>query len=189
MIAYLKGKVIDKRKGYLVVEQSGIGYRVWVTATDYESLAKDSEAELSIYHHIREDLDELFGFSKAADLDMFELLLSISGVGPKVALNVLSQTSVANIEQAVSANDPSVLQSVGGIGAKTAERIVVELKNKLEVGEISGVATEGAVRDAFEALEGLGYRATDIRKVLKDISIEGESAENIIREALKNLNR
>lgn len=191
MIATIEGMVSEKLSGSVVVELGGIGYEVVVPVTDWGSVAQGSSAKFYIYEHIREDSHQLFGFSARADKELFVLLLSVNGVGPKVAMQVMSAASGDRLRSAIASGDSSLFKNVSGVGKKTAERIMVELKNKVGASgegaiEIAGV--EVASGDpAYQALIGLGYKpaqaATAVAAIPADITDEQER----VKLALKNI--
>jgi Holliday junction DNA helicase RuvA len=162
MIASLHGRLISKTPNQAVVECAGVGYDVTISVATFTSLpAEGAEARLHIYTHVREDQIALFGFAEAAEKRMFEKLLTISGIGPKLAITVLSGMDAARLVTAIRANDHATLTRIPGIGKKTAERVVLELKDKLED---MAVAPSGptvhygpAGDDALSALVNLGY--------------------------------
>lgn len=170
MIAHLKGTVSSVNLKAAVVEVGGIGYRVFATAQTLAALDVGASCVLHTHHHQREDGQELYGFRTEEELAMFDLLLTVNGVGPKSALGVLARASVADITRAVHAGETTILTKVSGIGAKTAERIVRELNGKL-----GAVANDAAVpqdRDdeLLAALEQLGYAPAEARKALASVS-------------------
>jgi len=166
MIAYLKGKIILKKDKYVIVNTGAIGYQVWLNEKALAVVKEDEEAEFYTHLYSREDSQELYGFLSLPELELFKNLLSISGVGPKSALATLAVASVSDIMQAVLTEDPNILQSVSGIGKKTAERIILELKNKIEKlsGKLSADGVSAAPKDLeiIEALENLGYHRQEV---------------------------
>ena len=186
MIAYLKGKLIARGEGYIVVETNGIGYKIFTTPSIIGS-ELDSEIQLHTYLQVREDILALFGFQNLADLSFFEMLLSVSGVGPKVALSVLAAENTELIKSAIAAQDVAVFTKIGGVGKRTAEKIILELKNK--------VSSDGAVfvsggnsGDLLMALENLGYSNREIKEVLGKID-PALTLEEKMRQALKILSK
>ncbi|MFH1456535.1 MAG: Holliday junction branch migration protein RuvA [Patescibacteria group bacterium] len=193
MISYLSGKIKYKSGKSLILEVNGVGYEIFTTMAVLESLKIDQEKSFFTYLHVREDILQLYGFINAEDKKFFELLLSVSGVGPKSALQTLSVAKLSEIKKAILRDDPSLLKKVSGIGIKTAERIVIELKNKLDdlpvgKGEKTDLASCGHA-GAFEALQGLGYLAQEVRDALRQVPAEVESENEIIKLALKNLGK
>jgi len=160
MISYLKGAVLIKKTRYLILLVNNIGYQIFVNEKTLSQVKENEELGLYTHHHISENLQELYGFLNPPELELFKNLIAISGVGPKSALNVMATASVEDIIQAILSDDPALLRTVAGIGPKTAERIVVELKSKIgKLGkEINLKDTAAAPRDieVIEALLGLG---------------------------------
>ncbi len=186
MIGYIKGKIIGKTDSYLLVENNGIGYRVLSTPR-VMAAPLQSEVELYLYQQIREDAMNLFGFQSAAELDFFELLITVSGVGPKMALAVLSAGDMELVKSAIISQDAAVFTKVGGVGKKTAERIIVELKEKL--GSASVVFGAGShADDLLSALEALGYSAREIKEVLGKLD-HSLPQEQKLRQALRLLGK
>ena len=190
MLAYLKGKIITKGDRYLLVEHNGLGYKVYVTITLWADLDIGQEVEFFTHHHIREDASDLYGFKTQEELDFFEKLISITGVGPKSALGVMTVAEVKEIKAAIANNDPTILTKVSGIGRKTAERVVLELKEKVEFlaskDEKESVETNAEVIDA---LVGLGYKINEARDLVRKMPIDLEGTSGKIKWALKNLNK
>ncbi|MDP2790008.1 MAG: Holliday junction branch migration protein RuvA [bacterium] len=170
MIAHLQGKVLRVSLKFVVVEVAGVGYRVFATAQTLASLDIGAECNLFTHHHQREDGQELYGFRTIQELEMFDLLLTVNGVGPKSALGVLSRATVADITRAVHAGEISILTKVSGIGAKTAERIVRELNGKLEApAEGAATGVHGGDDEVVAALEQLGYTPAEAHKALAKV--------------------
>jgi Holliday junction DNA helicase RuvA len=190
MIARLTGTLARLGTGYLVIDVAGIGYKVFATpkTIEYTSLAsRDGACMLETYHAVREDASDLYGFSSQDELEMFELLLSLSGVGPKSALGILSLADPDAIRHAVTNDDAGYLTKLSGVGKKTAEKIVVGLRDKL--GAHSG--TPGDHRSSslvIDALLALGYSAEDARDALKR-SDTTKPPEDQVRDALRLLAR
>lgn len=197
MITYLNGTVAEKQPTRVVMDVGGVGYEVFIPLSSYDRLpAAGALCKILIYDHVREDLHQLFGFMAPAERDMFLLLMTISGIGPKLAMTVLSGLSVREIKAAVVGGDMKRLSSISGIGKKMAERIVVELKHKIsDADALEAVAgaqdkplEDMKVRDAILALIALGYKQADARKMVLDVlpsgSSEGLSLEEILKKAL-----
>lgn len=186
MISYLQGKVKRIGERTLTVLVGGVGYEVYVTNDILTKTNIGSEIELFVYTAIREDAMDLFGFQDESKYYFFKLLITISGIGPKSALNILETAGPDDIRQAVLNDDPGFLQKVNGIGKKTAERIVVELKSKIGAGIIS--SERGASNEVIEALESLGYKASEIRQALKNVDAD-LSTEQKVSQILKLLGK
>lgn len=185
MIAYLSGRILDKALTYIILENQGIGYKVFVTPEILEGKIGD-QVKLYIYHKVSDDGQSLFGLPDFATLQFFELLITVSGVGPKVALAILSSARVEAVRQAIFNQDAAVFTRISGIGLKTAEKIIVELKNK--VGTAGSGPGTGGSGDTFEALIALGYNQREVREVLKKIDAS-MSSQAQLKEALKILGK
>jgi len=201
MISFLRGRPAAAGSDYVIIDVGGIGYKVNVPTPVVRALT-DSGVETTIftYMHVREDAMQLYGCLSENDLRIFEYLIQISGVGPKVALAVLSSMSVSAFIQSVLGEEVDSLTRVPGVGKKTAQRIIIELKDKLEkldTGEETGIAGSALGRpdvtnDALQALMALGYNAVEAKRVLGkiDFSKSGSiSSEEVIKMALKELAR
>lgn len=181
MIGSLRGIVLEKGPNWLLLEVGGIGYRVMASPAVVTNVSSE-QAFLYVHHHVREDAEDLFGFLAPADLELFERLLSISGVGPKVAMTILSVGSSDQVKKAIMSGDLATLTSVPGVGKKTAQKIILELKGQLVEMEEDAGSGGGEVLDA---LVGLGYAPQQVKDVLKHVKAE-DPAERI-KEALKYL--
>jgi len=171
MISYLKGTIQYVGQNYIEVAVNNIGYKIFMT-DDYLTKAKSGkEVEIFTHQHVREDALDLFGFDNREQMELFEKLIGVSGIGPKTALGVLSAATIEEIETAVINDDVSVLTKVSGIGAKTAERIVLELKNKYKgkVAPSSGGGKASDDADVIDGLVGLGYSADQARGALRQV--------------------
>ncbi len=191
MIAYLKGKIINKGQGYIILDVKDVGYQVFINPTMYTALEIGQEIEFYIHHHIREDAMDLYGFNTPEDLEMFKLLLSISGIGPKSALGVLAVSSVNEIRETIAQGDSSLLTKVSGIGKKTAERVVLELREKVAHLADSGNSQVSALAgsDEIDALMALGYSLQQAREALRKVDPKTKDSGQRIKEALKNLGK
>jgi Holliday junction DNA helicase RuvA len=188
MITHLKGIVIYKDERSLVLENNGVGYKVWTTAGIVEKSRDGQELSLWTYLAIREDAHTLYGFTEKDELDFFELLISISGIGPKTALGILNVSSVGNIRKAVSTGDTSHLTKVSGIGKKLADKIVLELKGKFGAEERDNISLRDEV-DAVEALKALGFNQREAREALKDVDPSISNTGDRVKKALKILGK
>lgn len=199
MIAFLQGVLSESLPTQVVVEAGGIGYQVFIPLSSFDRLPLPG-APVKILTHlqVREDAHVLYGFMTAPERDLFRLLVNnVSGIGPKLALAVLSGMSVASFKAAVVSNDVAALARISGLGKKTAERIVLELRDKLGVSAAWEAASsahaptpeETAVNDAVLALISLGYKQVEAHKAVKKVLAEhpGAGAEDLIRQALKQL--
>ena len=191
MIAFLTGKILNKGRGFVILQAGNIGYQVFVNAGMYADLDNGQEVEFYIHHHVSETAQDLYGFKSFSELEFFKLLISISGVGPKSGLGVLAMASVDEIKESIAHGDPSLLNKVSGIGTKTAERIVLELKNKIDylVSTANGTAQSGvtASSDEIDALISLGYSLQQAREALKNVDVSVTESGERIRAALKNI--
>lgn len=189
MIARLRGTVIEKTPDAVIIEAAGVGYEVIISAADFDSLVISEEVSVHIHDHLREDAHNLYGFTNAPTKRFFEQLIGISGVGPKVAMNVLAAAPLPQLQSAIAGGDAEVLQGVAGIGKKTAERIVVELKSKIGALEmpIGAGRALSSVDPAYQALLGLGYTPNQAAQALAIVpkSVLGEQAR--LKAALKEL--
>lgn len=199
MIEYLKGTLTEKTPTHVVVDVGGVGYGVHVSVITYEQLGDlATEVTLLTYLHVREDLMQLYGFFEAQERVMFELLIAVSGIGPRSAQSMLSKITVEDLRQAIVSANLDILTTIPGIGRKTAQRMVVELKDKLEKFAPSEIGKAGiemprkSVSDeAMLALISLGYKKTVAEKAiltaLKEVRDPEVSVEKLIRTALKNV--
>ncbi len=191
MLSFLAGIVKFKNSKSLVLENQGVGFEVFVPLPLWEITSPGDRCELFCHLHVREDLLELYGFISLEEKNFFELLLSVSGVGPKSALQVLNIAKVVELQKAILRGDPTLLRQVSGIGQKIAERIVVELKNKMDSFNLSSetVNLASGSTGVFEALQSLGYSLIEIRAALTKVSPELSDENEIIKQTLKQLGR
>lgn len=201
MIAALTGRLAHKAPTHVTLDVQGVGYEVHVPLSTFYALPDLNEsASLSIHTHLREDAIQLFGFATALEKDSFVLLTGVSGIGPKLALSVLSALSVPDLVSAIQAGDVDKLASVPGIGKKTAARIALELKDKVDrlrvtptpVPQASGGLPSRLQDDALSALVNLGYKAADVKDAIKRTAQarpEPIPLTELIREVLKDLAR
>lgn len=189
MIAKLIGIVDLLHDNYAIINVNGVGYQVNLTDFTFGKLAGKKNVAIYIYTYVREDVLALYGFMEIAEKEMFELLISISGIGPKAAMGILSIAEPKTIRVAILNDDASVLTRVSGVGKKTAERVILELKNK--VADMSSDDKNKAVSDseALEALQSMGYSAVEAREALKNVPLEIEDISDRIRMALKDLGK
>ena len=183
MIGYLKGKIIDQELKWVILDVNGVGYKIWTNTT---SISKNGEmSEFFTYLAVRENSLDLYGFRTKKELSFFELLLTVSGIGPKSAMTILSVASVSTLSRAIQTNDSASLIKVSGIGRKNAEKIVLELQDKADGFDDGSYANKKDDGDAMDALVSLGYSERQVRDVLKKIS--AENTEDQIKMALKEL--
>jgi len=190
MISSLKGEITYTGDGFLEISCDSIGYKVFCLPKTAGAYSAGQEAEIFTYLHVRENALELYGFQTREERDFFEILIGISGIGPKGAMGVLAASPVDLLKKAIASGDTSVLTRVSGIGQKIAQRIVIELKGKLK--EMVGDGDDDALHDAgdvVEALMGLGYTRAQAQQALREIPENIEGVENKVKEALKILGR
>lgn len=201
MFAYIKGSLEEKGNNYIVIDVNGIGYKIFMSDISIQSIGELGErVKVHTYYYVREDNISLYGFLTKEELKMFELLLSVSGVGAKSAIAMLSNITPASFAFAVISNDVVSLKKLPGIGAKTAQRIILELQDKLKAEE--KLTTTGAkeqieveihneenVKEAIQALQILGYNKKEIDKAFEKIANKEVSVEELIKKGLVLLSR
>ncbi|HPO54399.1 MAG: Holliday junction branch migration protein RuvA [Ignavibacteriales bacterium] len=191
MIAYLKGGILSKKPGKIILDVNGVGYLVLISANTFDQIALLDSVELFIHTAVKEDSITLFGFKSENEKMMFELLISVNGVGPKTALGILSGINVDDLKRAIISSDLNRISMVPGIGKKLAERLVIELKSKIDmVYEEPGQKRIYSGRsEAISALTALGFNFKNVELVIKEISINESdlSAEELIKKALSRL--
>jgi holliday junction DNA helicase RuvA len=189
MIAKLKGKIEYLRDNYAVIDVAGVGYKVYLSAYTFGKVAGMESVDLFIHTYVREDILALYGFLTLDELEMFELLIGISGIGPKAAMGILSIADPKTIRTAILNEDPSILTKVSGVGKKTAERVILELKNK--IADMSQADKDQSVTDsdAIEALTAMGYSVSEARDSLKLVSGDIKDVGDRVKLALKSLGK
>lgn len=190
MFAFIKGTIEAIARDYMIIENNGVGFKVYSALSTLDKLVTGKEAKVYTYMHVREDNISLFGFLTQEELRIFELLISVSGIGPKVAISVLSGLSPSKFSLAVITNDTAVLKSISGIGLKTAQRIILELKDKVKSEDGIEVAPEspdlgGKKLEALNALQVLGYSSREALNMLSKVDVDSLDIEDIIKQALK----
>jgi Holliday junction DNA helicase RuvA len=186
MISQLKGNISYVGFGYVILDVSGVGYKVYVTADALADLQKNkNEVLVWTYLAVRENSLDLYGFRSEEEMSFFDLLLDVSGIGPKSALAILNVTTVENLRKAIQTGDTSYLTKVSGVGKKSADKIVIELQDKLGKIDDSGGPQLREETDVVEALKSLGYSMPEIREAVKKIPAEVEGTSERVREALK----
>ncbi len=190
MIGSLRGSVLERNvDGTVLLEVGGIGYLVSVSTRVLAELEPGTSVFLYVHHHIREDAQTLFGFTTRDERQTFQVLIKTNGIGPALAMAVLATHPPAALFDVVSNNDVAALTLVPGVGKKTAERLIVELRDRLSVPMLDGAGTSGsasAVADVRDALASLGYGTDEIREVLRELRSDADSA-TLLRDALKSL--
>ena len=199
MIAYLKGKIIDKTENSVVVEVNGVGYEVSISLNTNLSLSNKTECELFTYMQVREDGVFLFGFSTKQEKELFLKLITVSGVGPKMAITILGGASLTDIITAIVCEDSAMLSKFKGVGKKTAERIILELKEKVNENlkeqnsmfdfNVNFDLKNNVIEDTILALTTLGVNKSDAVKKIRENYVDGDSVEVLIEKILKNMSR
>ena len=195
MIAFLKGKVEFKTNSYIVMDVNGIGFKVFMTESSIQSIEKEQEIKVYTYMRVMEDDMSLYGFLNNEELAMFELLISVGGIGAKSAIAILSNIEPSAFALAVITDDVSKLKKLPGIGPKTAQRIILELKDKIKSEQaLEGntdikekIVIDNNTQDAIDALQVLGYNRKSIEKALEGLNTKDMSVEEIIKQGLKLL--
>ena len=188
MIGSIKGKVTYKSANYIILETNGVGYKVSLPQVLLVPLKVGQDLSLVIHTYVREDQLTLYGFQTLAELEFFELLLTVSGVGPKSAIAIMSLAAIDMLKSAIGSGDATVFKKVSGIGTKTAERVIVELKEKLK-GEALAAPVAKEHSDAVDALIALGYSQQEARDALKTVPDNISKLQDKVKLALKVLGR
>lgn len=197
MITYLKGIIDIKRQDYVVIDVHGVGYKIFMPEGAIQNLEVDSEAKIYTFMRVREDDVSLYGFLNVEELAMFELLISVGGIGAKSAVGILSNIAPSKFALAVITDDVTTLKKLPGIGAKTAQRIILELKDKIKTQEATEQENEikqktevsDSAKDAIEALQVLGYTRREVEEAISKIGESNLTTEEIIKQGLKYLGR
>lgn len=184
MIAHVFGEVVEKFGSSLIVDVNGVGYELQVAAGDFDATLLEAKVKFYTYHHIREQSQELFGFSSLIAKKLFELLITVQGIGPKAALAILSLGDTEVVRNAIANSDAVFITKASGVGKKTAERVVVDLSDKVGHAirtNLNGIGLSAVVRDdeALEALIALGYSLDDATKALEGVSTELSTAARV----------
>ena len=193
MITHVKGKLVEKNPTYVVVEAGGIGYMLHISLNTFSQLPDDEAVYLYTHLAVKEDSHTLFGFISKIEREIFRLLISVSGVGPSIARTMLSSMTTDEIQNAIASGNVALIQSVKGIGAKTAQRVLIDLKDKIlktfGIDEVFITASNTNKNEALSALEVLGFTKKQCEKVVDKILLEDNtiSVEILIKKALKNL--
>ena len=199
MIAYLKGKILEKTESLVVLEVNNVGFEVNISQSTYLNIINKNECELFTYMQVREDGMSLFGFSTKSEKDLFLKLITVNGVGPKMAISILSGASLTDLVTSIIAEDSVMLSRVKGVGKKTAERIILELKEKISTDimleesqnneTISLDTSNNVINDTIMALVTLGLTRTDAMKRIKANFEQNDTVETLIEKVLKNMSR
>lgn len=193
MITHIRGKLVEKNPTYAVVESNGVGYWLNISLNTFSQLPDNEFVMLYTHLSIKEDAHTLYGFINKTEREIFRLLISVSGVGPSIARTMLSSMTTDEIQQAIASNNVSVIQSVKGIGVKTAQRVLVDLRDKISktyaIDEVYVSQSNTIKNEALSALEVLGFNKKQVEKVVDKILLEDKtiSVEVLIKNALKNL--
>jgi Holliday junction DNA helicase RuvA len=193
MITQIRGRLVEKNPTEVVIDCNGVGYLLHISLNTFSSLPNDEAVVLYTHLSIREDAHTLFGFISKTEREIFKFLISVSGVGPSIARTMLSSMTSEEIQQAIATENVALIQSVKGIGAKTAQRVIVDLKDKIlktfNIDEVSSITSNTNKDEALSALEVLGFNKKQSDKVVSKVLKENPEAsvENLIKLALKNL--
>lgn len=193
MIAQIQGKLIEKCATDVVIDCMGVGYQLHISLHTYGKLPADEKVKLYTHYIVREDAHLLFGFADKAERELFKLLISVSGIGANTARTMLSSLHPEQIIQAIAANDVGTIQGIKGIGAKTAQRVIIDLKDKVlklyQIEESTAISHNNNKEEALSALEVLGYMRKNAEKVVDKILLQAPTAtvEELIKQALKVL--
>ncbi len=188
MISWIKGNIIHKNDKFIIINSGNVGYKVFISEKTYFKLKDKEETELFIHTHVREDILALYGFETLDEMNFFEAILSVSGIGPKVGLAILAQGSVSEIKKAVASKDILFFNAVSGIGRKKAERFIMEIKDKIEV--LLPEKESANIKDSeevIEALKQLGYSNKEAIEIVRQTPDNLKRAEDKITWALKNM--
>jgi len=193
MITHIRGKLIEKNPTFAIIECNGLGYFLHISLNTYSKIPDSEAVKLYTYLSIKEDSHTLFGFADKVEREIFKLLISVSGVGNSIARTMLSSMTPEQIQHAIASEDVATIQSVKGIGAKTAQRVIIDLRDKIvktyELSEDSVQSDNTIKEEALSALEVLGFSRKQVEKLVQKIIQEAPDTtlENIIKKALKNL--
>jgi len=201
MISFIKGEIVKKGLDYILIDNNGIGYFINTSFSTLNMIKESEKILIYTYMHIREDILALYGFLKQEEIDMFKKLISVSGVGPKAGLSILSTYDTNTIKAIILKDDPTKMSKVPGIGKKTASKIILELRDKVGTLEtlgkndyvldefVSNSSSDGESSDVINALIALGFSQIEAKKALEGIDIKDKSENEIIMELLKNINK
>ncbi len=193
MITHIRGKLVEKNPTYAIIECNGVGYYLNISLHTYSKIPDSEAVKLYTFLNIREDAHTLFGFAEKVEREIFKLLISVSGVGPSIGRAMLSSMTPEQIQHAIASEDVATIQSVKGIGAKTAQRVIIDLRDKIvktyDISEDSIQSNNTIKEETLSALEVLGYSRKQVGKLVQKIIQETPniSLENMIKQALKNL--
>ena len=192
MISYLKGKIRNRGNGFVVAEVNNVGYKIFITPLLYADLSLGQDFEFYTYQYVREDILSLYGFRNLEELELFELLIGISGIGPKSAIGIMSIAATEDIKESIARGDSALLTKVSGIGKKTADRVILELSEKisrLDRGESKIGPGNLVSSDEIDALMALGYSLGEAREALNGVDKKIIDSSERIRQALKKMGK
>lgn len=193
MIGYLCGKIVQKDESRIILDVGGVGYLIYLSSNSLAALPQNGqEAKIFTFLQLRDDSMQMFGFVTIDEKEMFENLISINKVGPKLAIAVLSSFSAEELKKAFATEDIELLSSIPGIGRKTAQRLILELKEKMALPDLKPIAdqpdnVESPVKQIHEALKSLGYSSAEISAAMENISYDADNFEQCLKETLKYL--
>lgn len=201
MISYVRGELVAMEKTKIIVDVNGVGYGIFMPEASMGMLPQiGNEVKIHTYLNVREDAMQLFGFLTRDDLEIFKLLIGVSGIGPKGGLSILSKLTADDLRFAVLSGDAKAISAAPGIGKKTAEKVIIELKDKLDLEEmLQGPSEQGTMvssvdtgansvqSEAVQALVALGYGSTESLKAVKRVNLENATVEEVLKQALKHL--
>ena len=195
MIAYLDGKLVDKSPTEAIIDVGGVGYKVNIPLSTFDRLGKkDSSVKILTYLYVRESIQQLYGFASAEEKNLFKLLISVSGIGPKLALTILSSLSTRELTSAILNERTVILTSISGVGKKVAGRIIIELREKMAIAQMPGIGPVGVsksdslMNDAVLVLVSLGHKQSTAREIVRETvqRLKGDlTLEELTREALR----
>ena len=199
MISYIRGELAAVEKEKVIVDVGGVGYGIYMPGQALAVLPQPgSEVKIHTYLNVREDAMQLFGFLTRDDLEIFKLVIGVSGIGPKGGLSILSKLSPDDLRYALLSGDVKAISAAPGIGKKTAEKLIIELKDKLDIEDVLNHAIEsdrapdtdvsgGIQSEAVQALVALGYGSTESLRAVRQVELENASVEDVLKEALKKM--
>ena len=188
MFASLEGTIELKTEKFAVINVGGVGYRVFCARAVLDKLKEKEKAKVFIHLHTRENIMDLYGFLSFEDLEFFEMLISVSGIGPKAALSVMALAPAQTLKQAIASGQKSLLTKVSGIGQRTAERVILELKDKISA-PIADIQKLSSNSEAIDALVSLGYTSRQAREALERVSVKTKGVAGRVKEALRILGK
>ncbi len=190
MISYIEGKILIKELTYIIIENQGIGYKVFIGFETYETIGNEGKkVKLFCFQNIREDALDLYGFLDYNQLKFFELLLTVQGVGPKVAVAIINRLNAEKVKEAIIQNDATLITTVPGVGPKVANRIILELKGKISPDDLSVLSTTGEYGETLDALVSLGYKANEVKIILQKMPKNIKDSGGKVKWALREMGK